>query len=48
MHPFTSRADIPPCEHPFDSAHEATILRLNMIMGAVKRIQGEHNTAITI
>ena len=32
------------CEHPFDSAHESTILRLNMIMRAVKRIQGEHNT----
>jgi len=43
MRPFTSRADNPPCEHPLDSAHEATILRLNMIMGAVKRIQGEHN-----
>jgi hypothetical protein len=32
------------CEHPFDSAHESTILRLNMIMRAVKRILGEHNT----
>ena len=31
------------CEHPFDSAHESTILRLNMIMRDVKRIQGEHN-----
>ena len=31
------------CEHPFDSAHESTILRLNMIMRTVKRIQGEHN-----
>ena len=31
------------CEHPFDSAHESTILRLNMIMRAVKRILGEHN-----
>jgi hypothetical protein len=31
------------CEHPFDSAHESTILRLNMIMRVVKRIQGEHN-----
>lgn len=30
-------------EHPFDSAHESTILRLNMIMRAVKRILGEHN-----
>ena len=30
------------CEHPFDSAHESTILRLNIIMRAVKRIQGEH------
>jgi hypothetical protein len=31
------------CEHPFDSAHESTIFRLNMIMRSVKRIQGEHN-----
>jgi hypothetical protein len=30
-------------EYPFDSAHESTILRLNMIMLAVRRIQGEHN-----
>ena len=44
MRPFTSRADNPPCEHPFDAAHEATILRLNMIMRAIKRIQGEHNS----
>jgi hypothetical protein len=31
------------CEHPFNSAHESTILRLKMIMRTVKRIQGEHN-----
>jgi hypothetical protein len=32
------------CEHPFHSAHESTILRLNMIMRAVTRFQGEHKT----
>ncbi|CAG2192356.1 unnamed protein product [Mytilus edulis] len=32
------------CDHPFDYTNESTLLRLNMIMRAVKRIQGEHNS----
>ena len=32
------------CDHPFDYTNESTLLRLNMIMRAIKRIQGEHNS----